>query len=165
MSAARATRLQLLLVLGVLVLLHFYVRPRFGGARVSPDFLLIAVMLFAMRSGPGAAAVFGFAIGLVGDALTPARFGAGALAHTMVGFLASWGRSLFFADNLLVNAGFVAAGLWLRDLVLLIASGTDRGRLLVELTLYAPLQALTTALAALIVLAAFREWFAIRLDL
>lgn len=164
MTAARASRLQLLLVLGVLVLLHFYVRPRLWGARVSPDFLLIAVMLFAMRSGPGTAAVFGFAIGLIGDALTPARFGAGALAHTVVGFLASWGRSLFFADNLLVNAGFVAAGLWLRDLVLLLASGTDRGRLLVELTLYAPLQALTTALAALIVLAAFREWFAIRLD-
>jgi rod shape-determining protein MreD len=119
MTAARASRLQLLLVLGVLVLLHFYVRPRLWGARASPDFLLIAVMLFAMRSGPGAAAVFGFAIGLVGDALTPARFGAGALAHTVVGFLASWGRSLFFADNLLVNAGFVAAGLWLRDLVLL----------------------------------------------
>jgi rod shape-determining protein MreD len=165
MTAARASRLQLVLVLGVLILLHFYVRPRLWGARVSPDFLLIALMLFAMRSGPGAAAVFGFAVGLVGDALTPARFGAGALAHTVVGFLASWGRSLFFADNLLVNAGFVAAGLWLRDLVLLVASGTDRGRLLVELTLYAPLQALTTALAALIVLAAFREWFAIRLDL
>jgi rod shape-determining protein MreD len=165
MTPTRASRLQLVLVLGVLILLHFYVRPRLWGARVSPDFLLIAVMLFAMRSGPGPAAVFGFAIGLVGDALTPARFGAGALAHTVVGFTASWGRSLFFADNLLVNAGFVAAGLWLRDLVLLLASGTDRGRLLVELTLYAPLQALTTALAALIVLAAFREWFAIRLDL
>ena len=44
------------------------------------------------------------------------------------------------------------------------ASGTNRSRLLAELTIYSPLQALTTALAALIVLAAFREWFAIRLD-
>jgi len=164
MSSARATRVQLVLVLGVLVLLHFYVRPRLWGARVSPDFLLIALMLFAMRSSPGAASLFGFAVGIAGDALTPASFGAGALAHTCVGYLASWGRSLFFADNPLVNAGFVAAGLWLRDLVLLVASGTDRGRLLVELTFYSPLQALTTALAALVVLAAFREWFAIRLE-
>ena len=164
MSAARATRLQLALVFGVLVLLHFYVRPRLWGARVSPDFLLVALLLFAMRSGPGAAAVFGFAVGLMGDALTPARFGAGALAHTVVGYLGSWARSLFFADNLLVNAAFIAGGLWVRDLVLLVASGTDRGRLLVELSLYSPLQALTTALAALIVLAGFREWFAIRLD-
>ena len=164
MSAARATRLHLVLVLLVLVLLHFYVRPRLWGARVSPDFLLVALMLLAMRSSPGTAAVCGFAIGLVGDALTPARFGAGALAHTCVGYLASWARALFFADNLLVNAGFVAAGLWLRDLLLLVASGTDRGQLLTELTIYSPLQAVTTALAALIVLAAFREWFAIRLD-
>jgi rod shape-determining protein MreD len=164
MNAGRATRLQLAIVLAVLVLLHFYVRPRLWGARVSPDFLLIALLLFAMRSGPGAAALFGFAVGLVGDALTPARFGAGALAHTAVGYVASWARSLFFADNLLVNAGFIAAGLWLRDLVLLVASGTDRVRLLTELTLYSPLQALTTALAAMIVLAGFREWFAIRLD-
>jgi rod shape-determining protein MreD len=164
MTAGRATRPQAVLVFAVLVLLHFYVRPRLWGARVSPDFLLIAVMLFAMRTNPGAASLFGFAVGIAGDALTPARFGAGALAHTLVGYLGSWGRSLFFADNLLVNAGFVAAGLWLRDLVLLVASATERGRLLAELTLYSPLQALTTALAALLVLAAFREWFAIRLD-
>jgi rod shape-determining protein MreD len=164
MSPGRANRLQLALVLTTLVLLHFYVRPRLWSARVSPDFLLIALMLFSMRSSPGVAAVAGFFVGLVADSLTPARFGAAALAHTIVGYLASWGRSLFFADNLLVNAGFVAAGLWLRDLVLLLASGTAQGRILVELTLYSPLQALTTALFAALVLAAFREWFAIRLD-
>ncbi|HEX6668033.1 MAG TPA: rod shape-determining protein MreD, partial [Gemmatimonadales bacterium] len=157
MSVSRANRVQLVLVMALLVLLHFYLRPRIWSARVSPDFLLIALVFFAMRAGPGAGALAGFAVGVVNDALTPAAFGAGALAHTVVGYLAAWGRAVFFADNLLVNAGFVAAGLWLRDLVLLLASGTDRGRLLVELTLYAPLQALTTALAALIVLAAFRE--------
>ena len=116
MSPGRANRLQLALVLALLVLLHFYVRPRLWSSRLSPDFLLIALMLFSMRSSPGVAAVAGFIVGLVADSLTPARFGAAALAHTIVGYLASWGRSLFFADNLLVNAGFVAAGLWLRDL-------------------------------------------------
>ena len=63
----------------------------------------------------------------------------------MVGYLAAWGRAVFFADNLLVNAAFVAVALWLRDLVLLLASGTAQGRLLVELTLNSPLQALSTA--------------------
>ena len=164
MSASRASRVQLVLVMALLVLLHFYLRPRIWSARVSPDFLLIALVFFAMRAGPGAGALAGFAVGVVNDALTPAAFGAGALAHTVVGYLAAWGRAVFFADNLLVNAAFVAAGVWVRDLVLLLASGTGRGRLLAELTIYSPLQALTTALAALIVLAAFREWFAIRLD-
>jgi rod shape-determining protein MreD len=164
MSAARANRIQLVLVMALLVVLHFYLRPRLWSARVSPDFMLIALVFFAMRAGPGAGAVAGFLVGLGYDALTPAAFGAGALAHTVVGYLAAWGRAVFFADNLLVNAGFVAAALWVRDFLLLMASGTPQGRLLVELTLNSPLQALSTGVFALLVLAAFREWFAIRLD-
>ena len=164
MSASRANRIQLALVMALLVVLHFYLRPRLWSARVSPDFLLIALVFFAMRAGPGAGALAGFVTGVVNDALTPAAFGAGALAHTVVGYLSAWGRAVFFADNLLVHAAFVAVALWVRDLILLLASGTSQGRLLVELTLNSPLQALSTAVFALLVLAAFREWFAIRLD-
>lgn len=164
MSPNRVSRVQLLLVMLLLVVLQFYLRPRLWDARISPDFLLIALMLFAMRTSPGLAALAGFAVGLIADALTPARFGAGALAHTLVGYLASWGRAVFFADNMLVNAGFVAIGLWLRDLVVLLASGTNHRQLITELTLYSPLQALTTAGFALIVLITFRTMFSIRLD-
>lgn len=164
MNPHRVSRIQLLLVMLLLLVLQFYLRPRLWDARISPDFLLIALMLFAMRSSPGVAALAGFVVGLIVDTLTPARFGAGALAHTMVGYLASWGRSVFFADNMLVNAGFVAAGLWLRDLIVLMASGSNHRQLLTELTLYSPLQALTTAGVALLVLITFRAWFSIRLD-
>jgi rod shape-determining protein MreD len=164
MSAPRVTRIQLLLVMLFLLTLQFYLRPRLGSARVSPDFLLIGLMLLAMRSGPGAGAVAGFLIGLIEDSLTPARFGAGALAHTLVGYFAALGRAVFFADNMLVNAGFVAVGLWVRDLLVLMTSGTDRGELITQLTLYSPLQALITAAFALLVLVTFRSWFSIRLD-
>jgi rod shape-determining protein MreD len=164
MSRHRVSWVQLLLVMLVLLVIQFYVRPRLWNARVSPDFLLIALMLYAMRSGPGAGAVAGFLVGLVEDTLTPARFGAGALAHTLVGYFAAWGRSVFFADNMLVNAAFVAIGLWFRDLIVLVTSGTDHRQLLTELTLYSPLQALTTAGFALLVLVTFRAWFSIRLD-
>lgn len=164
MSSNRVSRIQLLLVMLLLVILQFYIRPRLWDARISPDFLLIALMLFAMRSSPGVAALAGFAVGLIADTLTPARFGAGALAHTLVGYLASWGRSVFFADNVLVNAAFVAVGLWVRDFVVLVASGTNHRQLIAELTLYSPLQALTTAGFALIVLVTFRSMFSIRLD-
>jgi rod shape-determining protein MreD len=164
MSPQRVSRVQLLMVMLVLLVLQFYLRPRLGNARVSPDFLLIGLMLFAMRSGPGAGAVAGFLIGLIEDALTPARFGAGALAHTLVGYFAAWGRSVFFADNALVNAGFVAVGLWFRDLIILVTSGTQHPSLLAELMIYSPLQALTTAGFALLLLVTFRTWFSIRLD-
>jgi rod shape-determining protein MreD len=164
MSPPRISRVQVLMVMLALIVLQFYVRPRMGNARVSPDFLLIALMLFAMRSGPGAGAVAGFLVGLIEDALTPARFGAGALAHTLVGYFAAWGRSVFFADNALVNAVFVAVGLWFRDLIVLVISGSEHPQLLTELTIYSPLQALTTAGFALLILITFRTWFSIRLD-
>jgi len=82
----------------------------------------------------------------------------------LVGYFAAWGRALFFADNMLVNAGFVAVGLWFRDLIVLMTSGTEHRQLFTELTLYSPLQALTTAGFALLVLITFRAWFSIRLD-
>ena len=164
MRSNRVSRVQLLLVMLLLVVLQFYVRPRLWDARISPDFLLIALMLFAMRSSPGVAALAGFVVGVIADTLTPARFGAGALAHTLVGYLASWGRAVFFADNILVNAGFVAAGLWLRDFIVLLASGTNHRQMLTELIWYSPLQALTTAGFALIVLITFRSMFSVRLD-
>ena len=164
MSPQRVSRVQLLLVLLVLLVLQFYLRPRIGNARLSPDFLLIGLMLFAMRTGPGVGALAGFLVGLIEDTLTPARFGAGLLAHTLVGYFAAWSRAVFFADNMLVNAAFVAVGLWFRDLVVLVTSGTEGAQLLTELTLYSPLQALTTAGFALLVLVTFRSWFSIRLD-
>lgn len=160
----RNNRLQLAAVLVTLVLLHFYVRPRLFDGRLAPDFLLFGLVIFAMRSGPGAGAVAGFLVGLATDALSPARFGAATLADTVVGYAAAWGRAVFFADNLLVNAGFVAVGLWVRDLILLLASGTPQGQLLLELGVYSPLQALITAGAGTFVLYAFRQWFAVRLD-
>ena len=164
MIPARANRLQLAAVLLLLVVLHFYVRPRLWGSRASPDFMFVGLMLFAMRSSPGAGALAGFLVGLAADSLSPARFGAGALAHTVVGYFASWARTVFFADNLLVNAAFVAAGLWVRDFLVLLTSGSGDRSMLTELALYSPLQALTSALFALLMLVAFREWFSIRLD-
>jgi rod shape-determining protein MreD len=164
MTISRAARLQLFAVMAGLIVLHFYLRPRLWDPRMTPDFLLLALMLYAMRSRPGQAAVAGLAVGLIVDAVTPARFGAAMLAHTIVGYLAAWGRAVFFADNLLVNVLFVAVGVWVRDLVLLLASGVFGSQLTRELTIYAPVQALATGAAAFVVLFAFRDWFAIRLD-
>jgi len=152
------------MVLGLTALLHFYVRPRLGNPRVAPDFLMAGLLLYCIRSRPGDAATMGFLIGLAGDALTPAKFGAGALAHTLVGYLAAWGRAVFFADNLLVNAGFFAAGVWLRNLIVLLASSTPPDRLVPELLIWSPLEALTTAISGVALLMVFRRWLDIRIE-
>ncbi len=160
----RRHRWQVALVLAGLVAAQFYVRPWFGENRAAPDFLLLALMLLAIRTRPGVAAVAGFLVGLASDALTPARFGAGALSHTIVGYLAAWGRAVFFPDNLLVNAGLFAGGAWLRTLVQLLASGEPPSSMLGTLAVWAPIQAITTAIVGVLVVLVFRDWLAIRLD-
>lgn len=157
-----ANRLSAVLLL--LVVLHFTLRRWLGDPRAAPDFLALALLVYAIRARPGAAAVAGFAIGLLSDALTPVAFGAGALAHTVVGYLTAWGKAIFFAENLAVNAGFFFAGTWVRDVLVLAGGGHVGGTaLLWQLLLWSPLKATTTALAGVIVLLLFRRWLAIRI--
>jgi rod shape-determining protein MreD len=155
---------RLYLGFALLLALHFYVRPRIFDGRAAPDFLFLALMLVATRSRPGVAAVAGFLFGMVSDALTPAALGTGALANTVVGYLAAWGRAVFFPDNVVVNAGLFAAGLWVRNAIILLSSGTPSAQLTSGLLVWAPLQAISSAIAGILLLLILRDWFAIRLE-
>jgi rod shape-determining protein MreD len=140
----------------LLVALHYTLRPVLAW-RASIDFLVIALLLVAVRTRPGAAALAGFALGVLSDSLTPESFGAGALAMTIVGFGASWLKAAFFADNIALNGVFIFAGKWAFDTIFLLAEhrlkGTD---LLVQLLLWSPLAAAATAAAGLVVLLTVR---------
>jgi len=157
-------RVRFWMVLALLVALQFSVRSRLGNERVAPDFLLLALLIYTIRARPGASAAAGFVVGLLRDALTPASFGAGALAHTLVGYFSAWSRAVFFAENLLVNSVRFFAGTWFRNLVVALASGKLTGpQVGWELLVWAPLQGLTTAITGIVVLVLFRQWLAIRL--
>lgn len=160
----RSDRRRLLLALGLLLTLHFTLRPRIGHPESAPDFLLLGLLVFSIRSRPGSAAVMGFVVGVLSDSLTPARFGAGALANTVVGYLTAWGRAVFFADNLMVNGAVFFAGTWVRNLIVLLASGGSGDILVRQLLLWSPVQALTTAISGAIFLMVFRRWLDIRLE-
>ncbi len=150
-------------LMAALVGLQFYARPRVWDGPSAPDFLVIGLLLLAIRSSPGVAALLGLVIGLVADVLTPAHFGAGMLAHTVVGYLAAQGRAVVFADNLLVTTAVFGVGLWLRNAIMLVASATGRADLVPALAIWSPLQALTTALAGVVIVILFRDWLAIRI--
>lgn len=158
------SRGKLAFILLLLILLQFYVRPRVWDSRAAPDFIMLGLLIYATRARPGAAAFAGFLVGLMMDSLGPSRFGAAAVANTMIGYLAAWGRTVFFADNLLVHAGFIWAGVWLRDLIVMLSSGTTGRALLWQMTVWSPLQGLTTAVAGVLILVMFRNWLAIRLE-
>src|SRR5204863_812053 len=102
-AVRRSDKYRFYVILAVLVVLQFSARRWLGADRVAPDFLLLALLIYTIRARPGPSAAAGFVVGLVRDALTPASFGAGALAHTLVGYLSSWSKAVFFAENLFVN--------------------------------------------------------------
>jgi len=139
-----------------LIVLQYTVRPLLGW-RVQVDFLIVALLMVSVRSRPAVAAFCGFALGVVTDSLTPEAFGAGALAMTVVGFLASWLKAAFFTENLVLNAIFVFAGKWAFDIAYLSAShragGTD---FVVQVLVWSPLAAALTAIVGIGVLVASR---------
>ena len=157
-------KLRVALVIGMLVLLEFYLRPSLIEGRGMPDFLLLALLLLCLRLSPGAAAVVGLIVGLTMDILSPARFGANMLAHVLIGSGAAWGRAVFFADNIAVNAGLFFLGTWVRNMLVVFLSGASLARLGLEAAFWAPLQGLSTALVGVVVVLLFREWLAIRIE-
>lgn len=155
MSWQRGARAALIFVL--LVGMQYFVRPLLGW-RVSMDFLVIAVLLVAVRVRPGVAALIGFGIGLVADSLSPQAFGASALSMTLVGFSASWLKAVFFSDNVFLHAFFFFVGKWTFDIIYVIAE-RNRGlyEMATQLVLWSPLAAALTAVTGVIVLLMFRS--------
>lgn len=144
------------IVVLVLVVLQFAVQPLMPW-RVSPDFLVIAVLYAAVRMRPAWAAVLGFSLGLAADSLTLGGFGAGALAMSLVAFGASWLKALFFADNVAINAAFLFLGKWAFDFVFLIAQHRmSPGAMIVQMLFWSVLSAAFTAVVGLIVMGLLR---------
>jgi len=153
----RTDRYRYPIIMTLLVVLQFTVRSHLGGDRVAPDFLLLALLIYTIRAEPGKSAAAGFLLGLLRDALTPASFGAGALAHTLVGFMSSWAKAVFFAEHVFVKGCLFFAGTWLRNVLVLLVSGRLQGSQVAwELLVWSPLQGLTTALVGVVVLWFFR---------
>jgi rod shape-determining protein MreD len=150
------TFLKTVAVFLILAVLHYTVRPLIG-ARISIDFLVIAVLLTAVHVRPGVAAVIGFLTGLIADSLTPLSFGAGALAMSAVGSAASWLKATVFGDNMLLQAIFLAAGKWAFDILYLV--GERRlalGDLAMQVLVWSPLSAIATGLAGVLIVLTFR---------
>ncbi len=140
----------------ILIVLHYTLRPLLGW-RAPIDFLLIAVLLLSIRVRPGAAAIIGFLVGLIADSLTPDSLGAGAVAMTVVAYLASWLKAVFFADNLALNAFFFFVGKWMFDMLYFVGEQRLSGvQLVQQIFLWSPLSAAATAIAGVLLIVMMR---------
>ena len=121
------------------------------------DFLVLALLLSAIRVRPAVGALIGFALGLVSDSLTPDALGAGAIAMTVVAYLASWLKAVFFADNIALNALFFFLGKWLFDIIYFLVESRIGGiELVQQLLLWSPLSAAATAVAGILLILVMR---------
>ena len=151
-------------VLLVLAILHFGLRPWLGEGRAAPDFLLLALVVYAIGARPAAGAIAGFFVGLLSDALRPVAFGSAMLAYTVVGYLAAWGKAVFFAENAAVAAAFFFGSVVVRDVLVLVWGGGAGGSgLLIQLAVWTPIQGVTTAIVGLGVRYVLRRWLGLRL--
>jgi rod shape-determining protein MreD len=151
-----------IVVCAILIMLHYTLRPLLAW-RASIDFLLVALILGSVRLRPGAAAVYGFVLGLVADSLSASAFGVGALGMTVVGFAASWLKAVFFADNLALNAFFLFLGKWLFDLIyLIVGHRLHGGELMMQLFVWSPLSAAVTAVAGVVALSLLKPLMEVR---
>lgn len=153
--AARSSSFGIFIALLVLAHLVLHVALGYGG--VVPDFITIAVLLAARRSSPPAAAALGLVLGLLADAFAVGAFGATAVALVVVAWLGARTRDLFEGGSYLFVGFYLFVGKWLADILhLLLTRGLQRGELGSLLTA-APLEALFTALAGILALAAYRS--------
>jgi rod shape-determining protein MreD len=140
----------------ILVVLHYTLRPLLGW-RAPMDFLVLALLLSAIRVRPAVGALIGLALGIVSDSLTPDALGAGAIAMTIVGYLASWLKAVFFADNIALNAFFFFLGKWVFDLIYFTVEHRIGGiEFVQQVLLWSPLSAAATAVAGVLLLFVMR---------
>jgi len=144
------------LVCGILIVLHFTLRPLLGW-RANVDFLLIALVFGAVRMRPGVAAVYALVLGLAADSLSVSTFGASAIGMTLVGYAASYLKAVFFADNLALNGFFLFVGKWVFDVVFLLVERRLGGvELVMQLLVWSSLSAAVTAIAGVLALTLLR---------
>ena len=137
------------------IILQAGIAPAISIMGCSPNFLLIPVLLIAMRSGVAAGGIAGFLLGLLFDLMGIGTIGCMALVLTVIGFavgFAAEGMDLFSPLATIVLV--IAASLVLEigyGIVATLTSSADGGVMATMLTYSLP-SALYTAIFAIIAL-------------
>jgi rod shape-determining protein MreD len=151
-----------IVVCAILIVLHYTLRPLLA-MRASVDFMIVALLLGAVRMRPGAAAVYGFILGLIADSLGVSIFGAAALGMSIVGFAASWLKAVFFADNLALNGFFLFVAKWAFDLIFVLVGALQGGSdVVMQIFVWSPLAAAVTAVVGVVVLSLLKPLMEVR---
>jgi rod shape-determining protein MreD len=148
--------LRVALVVLLLIVAHFALRPLLGD-RIEIDFLILALLLLSIRVRPGVGAMLGLAMGIASDSAAAAGFGSAMLGLTLVGYVTSWLKAAFFAENAVLDGVVIFVSAWIVTLLRLTISGRIfEGGFAVSALVWAPLSAAATALVGAVLFAIVR---------
>lgn len=114
---SQPVRPQVWILVGVLVLVHFFLHVGLSFGIGAPDLLTVGLLLAARELGLWPGAALGLAFGLLEDALSVVTFGANSIAMTIVGAGGAATRDLFVGDSRLFVVLYFWIGKWVRDVL------------------------------------------------
>lgn len=126
--------------------LHFLLHPLLAGWWGSPHLVAAAVLVAGVRLRPGPAALAGFALGLLEEAMLLSGPGPLAAVYALTGYVSARSWTLFFADTRVFLPMYLVLGGWTLLIVntIVITDHLTFGFSLLE----APVAAVLTAAAA-----------------
>lgn len=138
-------RLSALAAVAALAALHFLLHPLLSSWAGSPHLVTAAVLVAGIRLRPGAAALTGFSLGLLEEAMILAGPGPLAALYAAAGYVSARSWTLFFAETRLFLPVYMASGGWILIVVNNVITSYDLTWSFIFLS--APLAGLLTALA------------------
>lgn len=139
-------RLSTLAAVGGLAVLHLLLHPLLTGWPVAPHLLAGGVLVAGIRMRPGSAALVGFALGLLEEALVLAGPGPLAAVYAVTGYLTARSWTLLFTDARPFLPVYLVSGGWA---LIVVNTWITSGDLTLSFSLLsAPVAALLTAVAA-----------------
>lgn len=95
---------------------------------VAPDFILIFVVVAALRQGPVVGMLWGFFAGFSQDVYAPVEWlGSQTLSLTIVGFIIGQFEERFLTLNLPLKVCLLGFGFLIADILYYVSIGVDRG--------------------------------------
>lgn len=135
----------------VLTFLHFALNPLFESWYAAPNLLLCAVLVAARQLRAGRAAVLGFVLGMLEDAMAVSHFGLATLLLVLIAYAGSRTRDFFVGEELLFMGVYLFLGTWLYESVSYAVVELGWGAAKFAL-MRAPLDALATSAVAYLIL-------------
>jgi rod shape-determining protein MreD len=147
------------MILAALVtfILQMKLAPGISVAGSAPGFMVILVVLLALRQNPVPAIITGFCLGLLLDLGNALHLGANAMAFSVVGYGVSHLGGGYLPEGALFKGILTCIAALLRDAVILaITTHFDIPEMLFLFARYSLLSGLYTALIAMIVFVLFK---------